>query len=157
MLLLLFLYAYEQTLILPSSRWVCVCVCVRCSNKSGTVGHPKCPSIHLTHTYTHISYPRWRSSSQCHFQFGWAHGLFRRYNGLDDGWEMDDAAQVSCNRHSHFWSSHSSGAIFKSSNLTVFQNCMHLKSHKFWENTYNQVLHITVLYLCGWGRLMRSG
>lgn len=31
---------------------------------------------------------------------------------------MDDAAQVSCNKHSDFWSSHPSGAIFHFSNLS---------------------------------------
>lgn len=89
---------------------LCVCVCYR----SSAVGPTKCPSIHLTHTCTHTSYSRWRSSSQCHFQFGRAHGLLRRYNGLGDGREMDDAVQVYRNKHSGFWSFHLSGAVFKS-------------------------------------------
>ncbi len=121
-----------------AQQQVCVCVCVWCSNESRAAGPPKCPSIHLTHTCTHTSCPRWRSSSQCHFQFGWAHGLLRRYNGLDDGREMDDAVQVPCNKHSHFWSSHSSGAIVHSLDLTVFHDCIHLKSPKLWKK-YSKV------------------
>lgn len=69
-LLLLFSYAHEQTLILPNIPTVCVSV----SDAATRAEQPallKCPSIHLTHTCTHTSYPRWRSSSQCHFQFGW--------------------------------------------------------------------------------------
>lgn len=137
-LLLLFLCAYEQTLILPSSRHMCVCVCL-CDAATRAEQWALLSALQsISRTHIHTSYPRWRSSSQCHFQFGWAHGLFRRYNGLDEGREMDDAAQVSCNKHSDFWSSHSLGAIFQSSDLTIFHNCMHFKSLKLWDK-YPQV------------------
>lgn len=39
-------------------------------------------------TRTHTSYLGRRSSSQCHFQFGWDWGLLGRPNGLADGREM---------------------------------------------------------------------
>ena len=107
-LVLLFLYAYERPLILPNSR----CVCDVATRAERPALLSALQSISHTHARIHHT-PRWRSSSQCHFQFGWAHGLFRRYNGLDDGREMDDAAQVSRNKRSHFWSSHSPGAIFQ--------------------------------------------
>lgn len=58
-----------------------------------------CPSISAVWCmrHTHTSYLGWRSSSQCHFQFGWDWGLFGLPNGLADGREMlADAANNVC-------------------------------------------------------------